>query len=321
MKKIKKTKPITSTQLPASLRNIDYKALLRRRDIFLRQKFNQELKEQAKPLARELLKNRTKSPTPPSTPISRRHSQYTNEQLDSYWEKQIHIVEVAESQFEKKLTSFIQKVADDFLSHLEQEISTKKQMKAFESKGYFDDNEDDLMTQAQLDFTPLLENIAILAGQEANKLIGVNEPYLLFNYRDKIAENVAKFTGSMLSTDQDALTNLIDNGLKEGKSVPEIRTSIVDTFSSYSKNQAQRITRTEVLRASNQASVDAWKQSGVVEGKQWLTAGASDECSQYEGEIVTLDNSFYSSDSEFKDGDPPLHPNCRCVVVPLVMQD
>ena len=83
--------------------------------------------------------------------------------------------------------------------------------------------------------------------------------------------------------------------------------------------QAERIARTEVIRASNQASLDAYIQSGVVEGKQWITFGATDECEQYDGKIeYDLEGKFYSSDNEFQDGDPPLHPNCRCVLVPIV---
>jgi SPP1 gp7 family putative phage head morphogenesis protein len=123
----------------------------------------------------------------------------------------------------------------------------------------------------------------------------------------------------MLDTDREHLTNIITHGLEDGKSVPEIRKEIETTFDQYSRNQAQRITRTEVIRVSNQSALDAYERSGIVEGKQWVTFGAIDECAAYDGEIETLDGKFYSDTTEFKDGDPPLHPNCKCVLVPIVV--
>jgi SPP1 gp7 family putative phage head morphogenesis protein len=304
------------TEIPDSLKGVDIKALLRKRGIYKKRNAYAAVKEAALPIARQIVKGRKKAPyvAPPN-----RHAQFTNERLQDYWEKQIHVVEVVELKFEKKVEQFIQHVEKGFLSRLDAEVGNRKEFVKFVQKDYFSDEEDDLLVQAQIDFAPLLENIAVLAGQEANKLIGVSEPYLPFEYRDQIRQNVAAFTKSMLDTDRDALTSLITNGLQDGKSIPEIRSSIESTFSDYSKNQAQRISRTEVLRASNQASLDAYKQSGVVEGKQWLTAGATDECADYEGQIESLDDNFYSDTDQFADGDPPLHPNCRCVLVPVLV--
>lgn len=310
----RKLKP---TDVPASLKNIDINQILRKRGIFTQQRMNQEMKLAAIPLARELLKKKGKVKEEVITP--RRHAQFTDEQVLAYWEKQIKLVEMVEARFEKQVEQYIVHVEKDFLATLDSVIADKKKALKFLKKDYFTDNEAELLVKAQFDFAPLLENAAVLAGQEANKLIGINDPYLPFNYRDQIARNVKKFTESMLDTDRKELNDLISNGLQAGRSVPEIRSSIVDKFDQFSKTQAQRITRTEVLRASNQASVDAYEQSGVVEGKQWLTAGAVDECAQYDGDIVTLSGSFYGSDNEFQDGDPPLHPNCKCVVLPVVV--
>jgi len=130
------------------------------------------------------------------------------------------------------------------------------------------------------------------------------------------------FAQSMIETDQQKIVDIISNGLSNGESVAAIRKEITDTFSTYSKMQAERITRTEVLRASNLGALDAFIQSDVVVGKQWLTAGATDECAQYEGKIeYDLKGNFYHSDNEFQDGDPPLHPNCRCTLLPVIEGD
>lgn len=303
-------------QVPDSLKTIDVKALLRKRGIYTKQRINQELKEQVKPLAKELIKSKTKASEPP------RHAQFSNEEVQLYWEKQISVVDVVEQHFEDKLRQFIKSIEKDFLNHLEQEVEAKKQYRSKMAvvKDFFEDNEDDYLVKAQLDLTPLLESVATLAGQNAMKMTGQDQVYLPFGYRDTIKSNVDKFASSLFETDKDHLTGILDDGLKSGKSIPEIRSQIEKDFPEYTKMQAQRITRTEVLRTSNQASLDAFEQSGVVEAKQWLTAGATDECEQYEGQIETLSDNFYSSGNEFQDGDPPLHPNCRCVLLPIVVK-
>lgn len=316
---MKKRKP---TEVPSSLKSINVKAVLRKRGIYLDQRMNKEAKERLTPIAKELLKStKKKTKIKEKTPKPQKYAHFSDEVAQAYWQKQIRIVEVIEARFEKKVEQFVVKIVNEFLKHLDTEINNEKKLKKFNSKGYFDDLEEDLLVQAQFDFTPLLMDQVILSGQEAYKLIGVDDVYIPYKLRDTISRNVAKFTESMLHTDRDTMIGIISNGLEDGKSVPEIRSAIETSFDSISKNQAQRITRTEVLRASNQAALDAYEQSGVVEGKQWLTAGATDECEQYDGDIVTLGGNFYSSDNEFQDGDPPLHPNCRCVIIPVLVDN
>lgn len=295
------------SQVPASLKSIDVKAILRKRGIYLQQRVNQEMKERLVPLAEQVIKSKKKK-VKIDKPV---HPTLTNDQINGYAQKQVHMVEVVEKRFEDKLKQYIGTIEKGFLEHLDSEVK----------KDFFSDQTDDLLVKAQLDFTPLLNGLASLAGNEALKLINSDEVYVPFNYKDVIQENVDKFASSLIDTDKEHLTKLLDQGLEDGKSVAEIRQTITEDFSEYTKNQAQRITRTEVMRTSNQAALDAWEQSGVVEGKQWLTYGAIDECAKYDGEVVTLKGSFYDSDNQFQDGDPPLHPNCKCVLLPVLVSE
>lgn len=299
------------TQIPKSLKTIDVKSLLRSRGVYLQQKVNKDMKTAALPLARKMLKPKSKENKPEHKPY---HS-FSYKEAIGYWEKQVHIIDVVEKKFEIKVQQFVTKMVDGFINNLDTEV--KKSVK--KSKGYFDDNEDEFLTRAQLDFTPLLVDQAVLAGAEALALINSKDIYIPYDYRKTIADNVAKFTQSMLDTDRQILIDIVEEAVKEGKTIPELRTSITKVFDEYSKTQAERITRTEVARVSNQASLDAWEQSGVVEGKQWVTFGAEDECLDYDGEVVALNANFYGADTEFQDGDPPLHPNCRCGTIPILI--
>ena len=86
----------------------------------------------------------------------------------------------------------------------------------------------------------------------------------------------------------------------------------------YESWKAERIARTEVTRAHGYAAEEAMKQSGVVGYKRWLTAMPCEICAPYEGVEVPLGGSF-AGDSR---GDfveyPPLHPNCRCVIIEVL---
>lgn len=302
-----------ANEVPASLKTIDIKAILRRRGIYLEQKVNKQMKEAAKPLARELLTKKKAE--------KQRYVHFSNDEAIEYANKQIHIIEVLENKFEHKLQQFITKVVDGFVRNLEAEVNAKKKLKTFKAKDYFDDSEDDFLAQAELDFTPLLVDQAVLAGQEALKLIKSEDVYTPGKLRNQIAENVKKFTQSMLDTDREKLIDIINNGIETGQSITEIRNAIQADFNEISKNQAMLITRTEVARVSTQGALDAWEQSGLVEGKQWVVMEGGDECDAYDGEVESLDGNFYADTTEFADGDPPLHPNCKCQLIPVLLNE
>ncbi len=85
----------------------------------------------------------------------------------------------------------------------------------------------------------------------------------------------------------------------------------------FSKERATVIARTETNRASNQGALAGYKASGVVGGKQWLTAEddkVSPECEENgNAGVLALSANFPSGDEA-----PPVHPNCRCTIVPVV---
>lgn len=338
-------RPRNMNEIPKSISHIEgYKSMLRRRGIFFKLRQNKELVAAFRPVVERIItahhkkgqlisidkalelaiaKKSIDGYTPPF------NAKFSADQIMAYREKQLHDVDIVEEHFDKAIVKFLTYVNSKVLDKLEATIEAQKGIKAkktalksFVTKDVFDDNQDDFTAQAQLDFTPLLENLGVIAGQDALKFVGVNDPYLISpDLKSLISNNVDKFTKSMLDTDRQHISNIISNGIDQGQSVVDIRNALSgDDLLSFSKMQSTRITRTEVLRASNQSALDAWEQSGVVEGKQWVTAGATDDCAAYEGQIENLSNNFYDDASEFLDGDPPLHPNCRCTLVPIVTE-
>jgi len=135
-------------------------------------------------------------------------------------------------------------------------------------------------------------------------------------------------------TTRKRIRKVIAAGIEEGEGARAIRARISKEFIDIEKVQATTIARTETLWAFNEGAVQGYKQSGVVAYKQWWAANddrTCSYCSSMHGTKIGLDQSFYNKgevglmpDGEefvpsYEDIDhPPLHPNCRCTIVPVL---
>lgn len=118
----------------------------------------------------------------------------------------------------------------------------------------------------------------------------------------------------VVGTLRDQVKERIAEGVDAGDSVDEIADSLKGFFNANADAKANVIARTEVIKGYAQGSLEGYKQSGNVTAKSWdALPDADDEClaNVDDGEIP-IDTSFSSGDSA-----PPVHPNCRCVLIPI----
>jgi SPP1 gp7 family putative phage head morphogenesis protein len=120
---------------------------------------------------------------------------------------------------------------------------------------------------------------------------------------------------------RDFLRADVAQALADGSSNDELATRIADSYA-FSEERAMTIARTETQFAANTGAVNGYRASGVVDGKQWLTAEddlVSEEC-QENGEAGPNQDGVIGLDDEFPSGDdaPPVHPNCRCTIAPYI---
>lgn len=127
------------------------------------------------------------------------------------------------------------------------------------------------------------------------------------------------------------LTDTLSEGLAQGEALGKLKNRVADVYAEAKGYRAERISRTETLKASNNATNFAYKQTGYVKGKRWFAN--PDHCSYCEtldGKLVGLDENFANlGDNIEGDGDatyavdyenigtPPIHPNCRCTIIPV----
>ncbi|MHA1332068.1 MAG: phage portal protein, partial [Candidatus Hodarchaeales archaeon] len=141
-----------------------------------------------------------------------------------------------------------------------------------------------------------------------------------------------KFIKSANETTREKLRRTLAEGVEKGEGIPELKRRVTQVFDSAVKYRAENIARTEVIRATNFATNEAYKQSGIVVGKEWLTA--LDErtcpfCQAMDGKIIDVNKDFFKQGDSMSEGGrrinfeygnvahPPLHPGCRCTLIPV----
>lgn len=147
-----------------------------------------------------------------------------------------------------------------------------------------------------------------------------------------IRDYTHRFARGVNRTTKGSLQELLSNADAQGLSRREITRQVQELFGHAEKYRAERIARTEASRSVMAGEVEAYKQSGVVEGYHWVAQpGACEFClevaSQYgpEGTTMRLGGSFFERGDSVDGAEggtmqldysdiphPPLHPNCRC---------
>lgn len=196
--------------------------------------------------------------------------------------------------------------------------------------------DDEIAKLAEL-LRPILGNEVAEAGQEAIFLITTGT----FDTTDP---NVAKFLANRTTKVSDAVNSETDKqlraelteGISLGENIDELRARIEKVYGFAASYRSERIARTETIRAENFASQEAWRQSGLVEQKEWYTA--QDErvcefCGPMNGRVIELVGKFFDKGDTYTGEQggqlklkfesiqgPPLHVSCRCTLLPVLSE-
>ena len=118
-----------------------------------------------------------------------------------------------------------------------------------------------------------------------------------------VSDNLAKVGYDRIGT---ALADSIAAGFSPQRAARVITEKIGDPA------RALTIAITEQNRAISAATVERYANAGL-EQMEWSASDPCDECEPNDGQIVNLGDSFNSGDTE-----PPVHPNCRCALLPVI---
>jgi len=185
--------------------------------------------------------------------------------------------------------------------------------------------------KTQKTFKPLMGSIIKEGGKDGFILLGLDDDLDLSNpiVQNFLEERSFQFSEEITEETNDKLGKTLSDGVANGESIPQLRKRVETIFDEMKKYRSERIARSEVIRASNYGTEQAYKESGVVEAKIWLTAfdeRTCEYCADMDGKTVDLDENFADKGDtiagfavDYEDvGAPPLHPNCRCTIIPKV---
>jgi len=117
-------------------------------------------------------------------------------------------------------------------------------------------------------------------------------------------------------------------GFQNGESIDEIAERVRNVFDFATESRSRTIARTEIIGATNAGIEDTFKESQVVEYKEWLTARdelVREAHAAADGQTVKLNEVFDIGGEALKfPGDPNGSPgnivNCRCTLLPVLKE-
>jgi SPP1 gp7 family putative phage head morphogenesis protein len=102
----------------------------------------------------------------------------------------------------------------------------------------------------------------------------------------------------------------ITDGMLRGDSMAEVARAIDQRVDSIGRVRAEVLARTETMKAYNEGAITQYEKHGITE-VEWLASYGDrtcDECAMLDGERFPID----------RKPDCPLHPNCRCTLLPVI---
>jgi HK97 family phage portal protein len=154
---------------------------------------------------------------------------------------------------------------------------------------------------------------------DTKKAIGDAEAFVFTVEQERDYDaRVEFFTHQIVETTFDQLKSVVIEGMSNGDGVDKIGRTIRSKFDDISVGRANTIARTETNYALSRSTVDAYGQSTVVTGVEWITAG---DGSVRDEHVANASVGVLPKGSTFPSGEQhcgELSINCRCVLAPAV---
>lgn len=151
--------------------------------------------------------------------------------------------------------------------------------------------------------------------------------------RDLLGRDFRDYFGPQLDDMVARIQSSLYTGMVEGEGISDIMRRVRDTMGVSTDRRAfirggvlnktrranfntiQTLTRTVVNKASNDGAIALYRQNAdVVTGYTWITARDERVCPT----CLPLNGTRYALNDSYR---PPAHPNCRCAIIPDVVDD
>ena len=179
----------------------------------------------------------------------------------------------------------------------------------------------------------------VAAGQDDLRQFGAlaafDDPMSVLLSPDELQSAVLRETDGFASAVVDVtgreLGISLNAGLQEGENVQQLAKRIEALYEEKNDVASKRIARTEINNAANAGAVESWQKAGVQKYEWLASADACEFCLAMDGKVIQLGKAFAELGADVKGVEgglfpvkyktvkhPPLHPNDRCTIVPII---
>ena len=244
----------------------------------------------------------------------------SKDKKEAYWKAMIVKTDIQEQQMMEMLKQLFDEQEKEVLNNLE----LVKYMRKDYRKGKVDEFVFDLGNMVgrwKSIFEPFIKLVIVEKGRDTFDFLGSRATIDVSTSRVQafLESQGLEFIKSVNEVTLEKIRKTLIEGVNLEEGIPQLKDRIVGVYSSATVSRAKTIARTEVMRATNFASVEAYKQSKFVTAKEWLTAldeRTCEICLPLDGVSVPLNKSFDTSVGALDA--PPAHPNCRCTTIPVI---
>lgn len=278
--------------------------------------------------AKPTIKIRIKSGVAPAPVIDKdveiRAAQVTHEVKEKYRLS----IQGKQTAYERRYKAIVKEFVDKQLDQVLDDLGARKSLKSM-----MDGNLNPSAQAAQLTDLSIGTFLDLLQeqGDLAIKFAGDTEKFVITqDAKNYVRESLQR---AHLAYNEDIVKSIgqaVSAGLQEGESLQSIGRRVSKEYENIKGYKLNRIVRTETLKASNEATMFGYGQLGITEKEWFNNPGACDYCQAVQdmgkqgiGDVfIEKGESLTDSQGNERVYDyesvehPPLHPNCRCVLLP-----
>lgn len=265
---------------------------------------------------------------------------FTRDIKEAYWKMLDNNARSYEDIFLLKLRRLLVKQESEVLVKLRNSNIKSKQTKAVKKELqnvlFNVDDETKLFSDV---LTPILRDLILATGKSVYDFLGTDSDFDAGNVlvTSFLTDQGGTYIRSVNEETRKKITQSLALGVDAGEGTDDLAKRVRNVYREATGSRAEMIARTETIRANSFATEEAYKQSRVVEAKEWFTS--KDErvcewCAPLDGKIVKLGEDYFNKGDEFiglsggrlnfnlhSADNPPLHPNCRCTLLPVTLDD
>lgn len=247
---------------------------------------------------------------------------YDSDEHRARWEKRLSLTERWEQRFAEALAAQMEEQRQDILNIL---AGGGRAVREIAIDDPFD--REKWIRAFKITMRPIVSGIvteqAKLSGDEVMLAFtfDVNDPKVI----RAMEQQLQRFATEVNDTTWDALRTSLAEGIANGEGIGQLAERVDSVMLERIKSSKEAIARTEVTASSTIGTQEAWRQSGVVTGKEWIAALDSRTRETHihaHGQVVGIDENFavggatgpgpgmMSSAAE--------SVNCRCSIAPVL---